>query len=593
MSNSTIRSILKKGKLNGSNFLDWYRKLRIVLGSQLKLNHIEETLPKAPPATVTTIVHNAYTHRLSKKCLELSRHFMLSSRRRVVSTYVLKMKGYMDQMECLSYPMPLVLGLNLILTSLLMDYEQFIQNYNMHSIEKTIPELHAMLKLAEKCIPEKALAVLAIRQGHIHKLKPQAQGKGRSNDKGKLAYIPKKKIPPPTKKKHLARDAMCHHCQQNGSNFLDWYRKLRIVLGSQLKLNRMEETLPEAPPATVTTIVHNAYTRRFNEQYEIACLMLAEQEMFRIVKAFHAFKQEEGQSVSTYVLKMKGYMDQMECLKKCIPEKALAVLAIRQGHIHKLKPQAQGKGRSNEKGKLAYVPKKKIPPPTKKKHLARDAMCHRCQQVDKTPYGIWHEKVPNRSYLKVWGCEALVKRDTPNKLESKYVKCIFVGYPKEMMGYYFHYQPKNKTFVAHEHHPKAEHENVKPQSDVIPIRRFARIPQEFEQYGFYVDAEEHELGYHELSKTQGPCTPTEVKRMKEVHHCLAVGSIVYAVRCTRPDVPFSQNLMSTYQHNPGERHWAVVKNILKYLQNTKDMFLFMVVIPKHSLVLLTTLTLVL
>ncbi|GKA29143.1 retrotransposon protein, putative, ty1-copia subclass [Tanacetum coccineum] len=33
------------------------------------------------------------------------------------------------------------------------------------------------------------------------------------------------------------------------------------------------------------------------------------------------------------------------------------------------------------------------------------------KKVDKTPYELWYGKVPNLSYLKVWGCEALVKRD--------------------------------------------------------------------------------------------------------------------------------------------------------------------------------------
>ncbi|GKD03205.1 retrotransposon protein, putative, ty1-copia subclass [Tanacetum coccineum] len=46
--------------------------------------------------------------------------------------------------------MPLVLGVNLILTLLSKDYDQFVQNYNMHDMGKTIPELHAMLKLIEK-----------------------------------------------------------------------------------------------------------------------------------------------------------------------------------------------------------------------------------------------------------------------------------------------------------------------------------------------------------------------------------------------------------------------------------------------------------
>ncbi|GJR87891.1 retrotransposon protein, putative, ty1-copia subclass [Tanacetum coccineum] len=40
------------------------------------------------------------------------------------------------------------------------------------------------------------------------------------------------------------------------------------------------------------------------------------------------------------------------------------------------------------------------------------------KKVDKTPYELWYGKVPNMSYLKVWGCEALVKRDTPDKLQK-------------------------------------------------------------------------------------------------------------------------------------------------------------------------------
>ncbi|GKB86034.1 retrotransposon protein, putative, ty1-copia subclass [Tanacetum coccineum] len=43
----------------------------------------------------------------------------------------------------------------------------------------------------------------------------------------------------------------------------------------------------------------------------------------------------------------------------------------------------------------------------------------------------------------------------------------------------------------------------------------------------------------DLSKTQGPFTPAEMKRMKGVPYASAVGSIMYAVRCTRPDVAFS------------------------------------------------------
>ncbi|GJV68702.1 retrotransposon protein, putative, ty1-copia subclass [Tanacetum coccineum] len=76
-----------------------------------------------------------------------------------------------------------------------------------------------------------------------------------------------------------------------------------------------------------------------------------------------------------------------------------------------------------------------------------------------------------------------------------------------------------------------------------------------------------------LSKSQGASTPDELKRMQNVPYASVVGSIMYAVRCTRPDVAFAQNITSRFQQNPGDLHWTTIKNILKYLRNTKDMFL--------------------
>ena len=50
--------------------------------------------------------------------------------------------------------------------------------------------------------------------------------------------------------------------------------------------------------------------------------------------------------------------------------------------------------------------------------------------------------------MKVWGCPAYVKRTISNKLEVKYDKCLFVGYPKETMGYQFYNTLEQKLFVS-------------------------------------------------------------------------------------------------------------------------------------------------
>ena len=52
------------------------------------------------------------------------------------------------------------------------------------------------------------------------------------------------------------------------------------------------------------------------------------------------------------------------------------------------------------------------------------------------------------SFLKIWDCEAYVKRLIANKLGPKSEKYYFVGYSKETKGYYFYNPTQNKMFVA-------------------------------------------------------------------------------------------------------------------------------------------------
>jgi hypothetical protein len=79
-------------------------------------------------------------------------------------------------------------------------------------------------------------------------------------------------------------------------------------------------------------------------------------------------------------------------------------------------------------------------------------------------------------------------------------------------------------------------------------------------------------GIH-LSKTQCPSTTDELDRMSKVAYASAIGSIMYAMISTCPDVSFALSATSRYQFDPGESHWTTVKNILKYFRRTKDVFL--------------------
>ena len=76
-----------------------------------------------------------------------------------------------------------------------------------------------------------------------------------------------------------------------------------------------------------------------------------------------------------------------------------------------------------------------------------------------------------------------------------------------------------------------------------------------------------------LSQTQCPTTTKDREKMKLIPYASTIGSIMYAMLCTRPDVCLAISLAGRYQSNPGVDHWTTVKNIPKYLKRTKHMFL--------------------
>jgi hypothetical protein len=76
-----------------------------------------------------------------------------------------------------------------------------------------------------------------------------------------------------------------------------------------------------------------------------------------------------------------------------------------------------------------------------------------------------------------------------------------------------------------------------------------------------------------LSVTQCPATEKEKSEMANIPYASAIGSIMYAMLSTRPDVALALSLTSHFQSNPGVPHWKAVKCILKYVGRTKGMVL--------------------
>nr|GFA78113.1 retrotransposon protein, putative, Ty1-copia subclass [Tanacetum cinerariifolium] len=176
-------------------------QLRIVLSIEDKLNYLERPILPAPVAPAASRAGVLQTTRDFHSCRQ--------EEGQSVSSYVLKMKGYIDNLERLGHPVTLGLG--------------------------TVNELHAMLKLHEQTMPKStAPALNAIRAGKVQKgykhkkLHSQTASKGQNHEKGKnkQAYAPKPKIPPSPKRENPAKDSICHECGEIGY----WKRNYPYVI---------------------------------------------------------------------------------------------------------------------------------------------------------------------------------------------------------------------------------------------------------------------------------------------------------------------------------------------------------------------------
>ncbi|GKA89761.1 zinc finger, CCHC-type containing protein, partial [Tanacetum coccineum] len=290
----TIRyaRVSEKQKLTGPNFIDWYKQLRLVLSTEDKENYLEHPIPAAPvalprqqvpPKALTAhaawvkgkkevvvlmlltmdleiqinLAHLGtydmlqelkamFSKQAEQVLLQTVREFHTCKQEegQSISSHVLKMKGYIYNLERLGQPVGQNLAVSLILVSLNKDFASFVQNFNMHGMGKTVNELHAMLKLHEETLPKKDAnpALHAIRAGRVQKNqknKPHKAGKGgQGKGKNKMGYAhnnvpfaPKPKTPPPPKKDNPAKDAIYHQCCE----VAHWRRNCHVYLAELMK----------------------------------------------------------------------------------------------------------------------------------------------------------------------------------------------------------------------------------------------------------------------------------------------------------------------------------------------------------------------
>ncbi|GKE29483.1 retrotransposon protein, putative, ty1-copia subclass [Tanacetum coccineum] len=263
----------------------------------------------------------------------------------------------------------------------------------MHSMGKTIVELHAMLKLHEKGIPKKAETpiVLAIQEGKIQKDKRKPRGvKGKDKGKNKLAYAPKPKISSPPKRDTPTKDSICHHCKEGlrRSKKLK-HRALSLYMGNGIRAAVEEIDMHNLYPNVSSTL--NVSNKRvkysLDSSYPWHCCLghinkkhIDKLQRDGILQSTHDESLEKCKSCIIGKMACKPFPHQVEKAKDLL------------GLIH-----TDGYALESTARILNMVPTKK---------------------VERMPYEIWHGKDPKLSYL------------------------------KETMGYYFYYPPENKIFVA-------------------------------------------------------------------------------------------------------------------------------------------------
>nr|GEV45261.1 nucleotide-binding alpha-beta plait domain-containing protein [Tanacetum cinerariifolium] len=430
-----------------------------------------------------------------------------------VSSYVLKMKGYIDNLEHLGHPVTLGLGVSLILIGLRKEYDGFVQNYNMHIMRKTVNELHTMLKLHEQTLSKNnALVLHSIRAGKVQK------GHWKRNCPQYLAELLKKK----KNAASGAGDSGIFLIELNtilnrswiydtgcGTHICNTMQGLRA--GRKLKPGALSLYVGNGQREAVKAI--GAFHLCLSSGLEIVLNNCHYAPSITRVVIFVFRLYEDGFlnrfTDNTIQVSRNNVVYFSAVLRDGIFEIDLSNFLTNESSIYAVRNKRAKLDLDSAllwNCRLGHISKKRI------EKLQHDGLLDssNLRAFEKCSYEVWHGQAPKLSYLKVWGCEALVKRDTltmPDKLEPRSIKCIFIGYPKETMGYSFYYPPENKVLVAQNaeflenslitqeasgsledlkiiqeedthpyidtslNHEEDDPEIDEPQSDIVPIRR--------------------------------------------------------------------------------------------------------------------------
>ena len=109
----------------------------------------------------------------------------------------------------------------------------------------------------------------------------------------------------------------------------------------------------------------------------------------------------------------------------------------------------------------------------------------------------------------------------------------------------------------------------------LELSQSCYIQQSLERYGCD-DGRTHPTPLSsgvKLTKADSPTTPSAIAEMKDYPYQSLIGTLMYAMLGTRPDIAFAVGALSKYSSNPGKVHWNEAVHVLRYLGGTKDLAL--------------------
>ncbi|GJX03816.1 retrotransposon protein, putative, ty1-copia subclass [Tanacetum coccineum] len=429
----------------------------------------------------------------------------------------------------------LMLGRRRSLSKLLSfeDEKLLGHNFNMHSMGKTLAELHAMLKLHEKGIPKKAKTpiMLAIREGRIQKDKkkiPQ-RAKGKGKGKNKLAYDPKPKIPPLPKREHPAKDSICHHCIFTielyafpnktwvydtgcGTHICNTslglresmklkYGALTLYMGNGMRvaveaIRSFDLILPIIMNYGISVSKDNVFYFAIPRDgiYEIDMHNLypnneVENQLGKKIKAIQS---DRGGEYLSY--EFVNHMKSCGIISQLTPPYTPQNNRVFERRNHTLLDMVRSMIN------LTTVPKSFWGYALET--AARNLNMVPTKKVDRTPYEIWHGKSPMLSYLRFYYPQEnkIFISQNAEFFENSFMVQEASGSHGllEMSGSNKGLELIQEEDTQPSKNTSKEHTDIAPteaesQKIRVPIRRSAGIPQVPDRYGYYVDIEEYEL----------------------------------------------------------------------------------------------------